>query len=214
MNVSLRPMSIMDIRWLATLPLAAVLIVALPTEQSDATAAADPTPSVSLAQPADGTYIVKMVDKAGMRKAIKEARKLRKAPPATQLRAPVRVVCNGRVGNPHWSSGARSVIFKDQVVCTGTGVSSVNVSFSGSLAFGKGGSAGKPIFGPLQTLRTCNNQVQTFIVNNPDRVPFYCPPIGKNSIKKTGTYRAFGKISMGSSSDSGGSPNVFVKANP
>lgn len=136
--------------------------------------------------------------------------KLQAQTPSTGGDAAAKIVCNGRVGNPHWSKTGKAILFKDKVICTGSGVPSVSVGFTGVLGFDSGGSPGNPVFGPLRPKFTCALQVQVVTINNPKPTLFYCPPTTAK-VKGSGTYNAYGRIAVGPKSDVGASPNVYVK---
>jgi hypothetical protein len=203
----------------AALLLPSALITGTAAAAPDVEELAPPISASELPSPPDGiTYSIEMVNEAefevAVRKTVRMQKRMQKERRSGQLqeRASSTVRCKGTVNNPHWSKGGATVVFKDRVVCNGTYRGSVPVGFTGSLSFGKGGSPGNPIFGPLQIKRQCSLQTRNIVVNNPSPSTFYCPPTGSAPVKKSGTYAAWGRIAIGAVSDVGASPNVYVKA--
>ncbi len=96
------------------------------------------------------------------------------------------VVCAGKVDSPHYSTGARSVIFKARIHCNGDG-GSVEYSLFGWMNYASGGSPGHPALGPYERVFTSKSQTQSIPVNGGDKT-FYMPAPNEAHLGKGGTY--------------------------
>ncbi|MFI8854044.1 hypothetical protein ACIGW3_28145 [Streptomyces sp. NPDC053499] len=74
--------------------------------------------------------------------------------------------CTAQVNNPHWSRGARSVIFKTRVACTGN-IARVHVKVTGKL-YRKSGSKWHAVAGSKETkVKATNGKVSTYYTPRP-----------------------------------------------
>lgn len=99
--------------------------------------------------------------------------------------------CEMKSDTPHWSTGARSVIFKTRVECIGTETPTVRIT--GRLNHNPDGLPLLPSDGPLTTVHT---SVQDQVVPIGKTVTFYTPLKDTDKITEAGTYQgsAVGEI--------------------
>ncbi|NGO70182.1 hypothetical protein [Streptomyces boncukensis] len=91
--------------------------------------------------------------------------------------------CAAKVNNPHWSKGAKSVIFKTRVTCAGN-IAKVHVKVIGKL-YRKSGGRWKVVTASNQTeVKSTNGTVSTY----------YTPKKGGKRATLDGVYR--GKITV------------------
>ena len=91
------------------------------------------------------------------------------------------VICGLDINNPHWSSGAGSVIYKTRILCD----DDAQVLVEGTLLYVAGGSPGNPAQGPGQVAAT---SAQTQNVTAGVIRTYYTPEQDGSNVTRDGTY--------------------------